>query len=198
MLNVTDPNCSSVSKIDIGKCILCQKNKKLKDSKRLEYVSGTDVGRQQILSAAEVLFGNERSERVLRVKTETFKYHSTSCYAKFMKESKRKSENLLSSPIGSNAVVTSTPGPSHSARKKRQKSDSKNVCVVCGHDRIWDKKEQKQARELFRISEEYSAQKLLNAAEVNQDDVYTRIVFCYEDGVKAIFAEDTFYHGNCL
>ena len=39
---------------------------------------------------------------------------------------------------------------------------------------------------LFRLCELYPAQKLLNAAELNRDDVYTRIVFCYEGGAKDI------------
>ena len=86
-----------------------------------------------------------------------------------------------------------------STRPKRQKTE-KFSCVVCGKERHWDRQEKTFVHKLFRLCEAYSAQKLINAADLNKDDIYTRIIFCYssDDPKKAIFARDTYYHNSCL
>ena len=180
MLNVTN-STSPTPAIDIEKCILCQKSKK-------EYLSQSDNGKAKLLDAARVLPSDERSERILQAAHEKVKYHSVSCYATFIKASKRH----INQEASSSSTEDTT---SENTRPKRQKTESKS-CVVCGQDRIWDNSAQKRIHEVFRVSEAHRAQKLLNAAELNKDEVYTRIVFCYENGIKDIFARDIYYHGN--
>ena len=51
---------------------------------------------------------------------------------------------------------------------------------------------------MYRICEVNRAQKLLNAAELLQDSVFTRLSTCYDSGVGAVFAADIEYHDNCM
>ena len=179
MLNVS--NLLSTDGIDISKCILCQKSKR-------EYLSKGAKGKANLLNAARILHDDERSE--------DFKYHATSCYSTYIKALKRNNqEPTLQQSCSTNPDTDISP---ENTRSERQKVDTKNVCVVCGHDRTWDKTLEMRIHKLFRLRELSPAQKLLNASELNRDDVYTRIVFCYEGGAKDKYARDIHYHANCL
>ena len=57
---------------------------------------------------------------------------------------------------------------------QKDRKKEKEVCVMSGFDRVWDKSSQCSTRTLFRL-EEYPAQKLMNAAELNQNNVFTQI-----------------------
>ena len=81
---------------------------------------------------------------------------------------------------------------------QKDRQNEKEVCVICGSDRVWDKSPQCSTRMLFRLCDERPAQKLLNAAELNQDSVFIRIAIYYEGGVKALFAANILYHNKCL
>ena len=185
---VTNPGAST-DHIDLDKCILCQNSKK-------EYLSQGDKVKEKLLEAAKVIPDDQRSKQILSAENEAFEYHATSCYATFIKASKRSSGK--STLHQSSSEMSDSVKSPENTRVKRQKVDTKKICVVCGYDRLWDKNTQTRVHDLFRVCEAHPAQKLLNAAELKQGDVLTRIVYCYDRGVKDIYAADIHYHNKCL
>ncbi len=67
------------------------------------------------------------------------------------------------------------------------------MSIFCGADRKTVK--QKKVRTLYRICEKPMAQKLLNAAMLFKDHVYTETAAM--SGVDDVFAADIFYHDYC-
>ena len=183
MLNIVTSLSASQDSVDLEKCILCQTSKRDK-------LSEGEKGKQNLLDAARILKDDEKSKRIIAFENEIFRYHATSCYSTFIKTSKRK---LQPQAHSSNSEI-----PFETTRPKRQKIELKEICVICGQDRIWDKTTDTRIHKRFRLCEQYSAQKLLNAAELNRDEVYTRIIFCYEGGTEDVFANDIHYHNKCL
>jgi ribosomal protein S14 len=78
-------------------------------------------------------------------------------------------------------------------RKRLKTNDMKRVCVICGSDRKTVR--QQKVHKLLRICEKQIAQKLLNAAKLLQDRVYTETAaMC---GPEDVFAADIYYHSYC-
>lgn len=118
---------------------------------------------------------------------EIIKYHSSTCYKKFQRdmEKKRKQE---SSNVQTSLTVDDAGN--NEQQRKRLKMNTKPVCVICGSDCKTVK--QQKVHKLLRICETQIAQKLLNAAKLLQDRVYTATAaMCGPDDV---FAADIYYH----
>lgn len=121
---------------------------------------------------------------------EIIKYHSSTCYKKFQRdmEKKRKQE---SSNVQTSLTVDDAGN--NEQQRKRLKMNTKQVCVICGSDCKTVK--QQKVHKLLRICETQIAQKLLNAAKLLQDCVYTATAaMCGPDDV---FAADIYYHSYC-
>ena len=73
-------------------------------------------------------------------------------------------------------------------RSKRFNPATSSVCIICGSDRVTVK--WKTAHKLYRICEKPIAQKLLNAAMLFKDEVYTEIASM--SGVGDFFLQLTF------
>lgn len=79
-------------------------------------------------------------------------------------------------------------------RSKRFKSSlTTNVCIICGL--ACKTVKQKKIHKLFRICEKPMAQKLLNAAMLFKDHVYTETAAMRD--VDDVFAADILYHDHC-
>ena len=157
-----------------------------------------EVGRTKLLQAAIGIPDDVRSKRILKLTEDersSIKYHSVTCYANYIKVSKK--QKSVASECSNVPSPSSTFG--ESSRVKRQKKNEQEICVICGSDRVWDNTLKcAERKKLYRLCEEFGAQKLLNAAELKQDSVFTRLAIYYDVAMKALFAADVKYHGNCL
>ena len=120
------------------------------------------------------------------------KYHSSTCYKKFQRdmEKKRKEE---SNDVQLSLTVDYVENDNDQRRKRLKTNETKQVCVICGSDRKTIK--QQKVHKLLRICEKPIAQKLLNAAKLFQDRVYTETAsMC---GPEDVFAADIYYHSYC-
>ena len=139
------------------------------------------------------------------------KYHASSCYRHFQldlskiaslaQSSVQLSESLQQAQEPTEQCEPSElpqhahePSVSCEQRSKRfRPSETKNVCIFCGADRKTVK--QKIVHTLYRICEKPMAQKLLNAAMLFKDHVYTETAIM--SGVDDVFAADILYHDYC-
>ncbi len=124
------------------------------------------------------------------------KYHASSCYRRFQLDMSKLVSLAQPSvdppdPLQQSQEPTyeqceqSEPSDSSEQRSKRFKpSETKNVCIFCGADRKTVK--QKKVRTLYRICEKPMAQKLLNAAMLFEDHMYTETAAM--SGVDDVFA----------
>ena len=132
------------------------------------------------------------------------KYHASSCYRHFQLDMS-KIVSLAQSSVQLQQAQEPTeqcelpqhvqePSISCEQRSKRfRPSETKNVCIFCGADR--KKVKQKVVHTLYRICEKPIAQKLLNAAMLFKDHVYTETAVM--SGVDDVFAADILYHDYC-
>lgn len=118
------------------------------------------------------------------------KYHASSCYRSFQKDIARTDSITQPSATQQVVAVNDTPEP----RSKRFKpSVPANSCIICGSDRLTVKP--KTIHTSYRICEKPMAQKLLNAAIMFKDRVYTETAaMC---NVGDVFAADIHYHDKC-
>ena len=163
---------------------------------RSDYLSSGETGRARIVSLAKDDGGDDsRAKRVIDLseqEMEIIKYHSSTCYKKFQRdmEKKRKEERY---DVGPSSTVDDAENDNHQNRKRLKTHDMKRVCVICGSDRKTIK--QQKVHKLLRICENQIAQKLLNAAKLFQDRVYTETAaMC---GPEDVFAADIYYHSHC-
>lgn len=138
------------------------------------------------------------------------KYHASSCYRHFQldmgkiiaQSSAELSDSLQEAQEPTDAFEQCEQIPQHAQepsascepRSKRfRPSETKNVCIFCGADRKNIK--QTIVHTLYRICEKPMAQKLLNAAMLFKDRVYTETAAM--SGVDDAFAADILYHNYC-
>ena len=178
--------------IDLNKCILCQKRK------QSEYLSSGEIGRGNIVSLAKQTECNDAgATRVLQLTVQeqsAMKYHASSCYRQFQFDcAKISSTNhpALEEP------EPPQQGPVNEASEHRSKrfkpNTSTNVCIFCGMDRKTVKR--KTIHTLYRICEKQMAQKLLNAAKLFNDRVYTTTAAM--SSIGDVFSADILYHDHC-
>ena len=136
------------------------------------------------------------------------KYHASSCYRRFQLDMGKivslvQPSVELSDSLQQGQEPTDTneqPEPhqpledSCGQRSKRFKpNEAKKICIFCATECKTIK--QKKVHTLYRICEKPMAQKLLNAAMLFKDRVYTETAGM--SGVDAVFAADMFYHDYC-
>lgn len=147
--------------------------------------------------ASQTKSDDTRVARVLQLTVQeqsVMKYHASSCYRSFQKDMARTDSvaQPLEPPESAQQEVAldDTPEP----RSKRCKpSVPDNYCIICGSNRLTVKR--KTMHTLYRICERPMAQKLLNAAMLFKDCVYTETATM--SNVGDVFAADIHYHGNC-
>lgn len=184
--------CAAPKPINLDECILCQKKK------RVEYLSSGENGKRNIvLLAKQTESDDTRVTRVLQLTAQeqgTIKYHASSCYRNFQRDMAKIDSIMqpLEQPEPTQQVVAVNDMPE--PRSKRFKpSVPANICIICGSDRLTLKR--KTIHSLYRICEKPMAQKLLNAAMLFKDHVYTETAsMC---NVGDVFAADIHYHDNC-
>ena len=130
-----------------------------------------------------------RVTRVLQLTVQEqgiMKYHASSCYRSLQRDM-AKTDSVTQpleqpEPTQQVVAVNDTPEP----RSKRFKpSVPTNICIICGFDRLTVKR--KTIHTLYRICEKPMAQKLLNAAMLFKDRVYTETAaMCNVSDVFAI------------
>ena len=179
----------------MDECILCQ------TKTRSDYLSSGETGRARIISLATESGRNDnRAKRVLDLSVQemrVMKYHSSTCYKKFqrdMEKLKKRKQESNDDDVEPDVTVDSVLEDDNDNRRKRLKANEiKRVCVICGSDRKTVK--QQKVHKLSRICEKQIAQKLLNAAKLFQDRVYTETAaMC---GPEDVFAADIYYHSYC-
>ena len=135
------------------------------------------------------------------------KYHASSCYRRFQldvgkivslaqsSESHEQAQEPIDTCEQSELLQhAQEPCASYEQRSKRFKPNEKRmVCIFCGADRKTVK--QKIVHTLYRICEKSMAQKLLSAAMLFKDRVYTETAVM--SGVDDVFAADILYHDYC-
>jgi hypothetical protein len=124
---------------------------------------------------------------------EIIKYHTKSCYRTFQRDMAKADHTTQ--PLEQSEPSQQRPINDPTERRSRRFKTrvTTNVCIFCGSDCKTVK--QKKIHKLFRICEKPMAQKLLNAAMLFKDHVYTQtVVMCEADDV---FAADIQYHDPC-
>ena len=184
MVPLNAPCATPPKLINFKECILCQK-------KKSEYLCSGEHGRQVILSLAQQAESEDtRAARVLKLTVQEqgiMKYHNSSCYRLFQFDMKKTGSITQPSeqPEPSQQQV-SIDAPFERRSKRKKSSVTKHVCIICGAATTTVK--QKKIHKLFRICEKPMAQKLLNAAMLFQDHVYTETSTMSEVG--HVFAAD--------
>ena len=171
--------------INLEECILCQKKK------RSEYLSSGEIGRGCIVSLAKQRERRHSSLQLTVQEQGIMKYHTSTCYRSFQRDMAKTDsipQTFQQSEPPQHGPIDDTP----EQRSKRFKPNT-NVCIFCGADRKtvnW-----KKIHTLYRICEKPMAQKLLNAAMLFKDHVYTETAALCE--VEDVFAADIRYHAHC-
>lgn len=180
--------------INLDQCIFCQRKK------QSEYLCGGDIGRGNIILLARENShsSNVQVARILQLSAQeqsVMKYHTSSCYKIFLRLM-GKTDTLVQ-PFEQPEASQESEEPTdliYEPRSKRFKPGATcNVCIICGSDRITVKR--KTIHKLYRICEKSMAQKLLNAAMLFKDRVYTETAAM--SGVGDVFAADVQYHNHC-
>ena len=150
-MNITNKiltvNTSIREEIDLTQCILCQSNKS-------EYLSSGEKGRTNLLNAAKNIPDDIRSKRLIYLtehEVTLIKYHSVSCYSTFVKASKR---SRVSTDVDSAATSDCPQTSPANTRVKRLKTSEKNICIICGSNRVWNSVTHQHEYNLYRVSEE--------------------------------------------
>ena len=145
----------------------------------------------------------EKNADISKNEASLVKYHSVSCYSIFVKASKRSTRKTC--PVSTDSDSTGTASTSgtfqistDTTRIKRRRTSEIKTCIICGSNRRWNAGNQDYDYKMYRICEVNRAQKLLNAAELLQDSVVTRLSTCYDSDVGAVFAADFEYHKSCM
>ena len=185
--------CAAPKAINLDECILCQKKK------RSEYLSSGETGRSCIVSLAKQIESSDiRAARVLQLTVSEqgiIKYHASSCYRSFQRDV-TKTVSTLAQPEQSESPEQAQGlgnDPTEQRCKRFKPSEAINVCIFCGADRKTVK--QKKIHTLYRVCEKPMAQKLLNAAMLFKDQVYTETAAMSD--VNDVFAADILYHDYC-
>ena len=143
-----------------------------------DYISQGEKSNDKLLEAAQVAPDGQRCKMILRAEYEAFicHIHLSSCYATFIKASKRISGKSTHQQSSSESPETvKSPGDT---RANRQNFYTKKICVAYSFDQLSDKKTQTKVDKLFCLCETHPAQKLMNPAKLNQNNVFMGIVFC--------------------
>ena len=185
--------CAAPKAINLDECILCQKKK------RSEYLSSGETGRSCIVSLAKQIESSDiRAARVLQLTVSEqgiIKYHASSCYRSFRRDV-TKTVSTLAQPEQSESPEQAQGlgnDPTEQRCKRFKPSEAINVCIFCGADRKTVK--QKKIHTLYRVCEKPMAQKLLNAAMLFKDQVYTETAAMCD--VNDVLAADILYHDYC-
>ena len=172
---------------------MCQKKK------TSENLSSGEIGRIAILAFAEDRKCNDiRAIRVLELTEQEqseMKYHRTSCYRSFQRDMTSSNTYSRNETLEeSSPFLQVTHSDIFDRCSKRLKCGViRNVCIFCGSNCKTIR--QKKIHKLFRICEKSMAQKLLNAAMLFKDHVYTETAAMHE--VNDVFAADILYHDHC-
>jgi hypothetical protein len=163
---------------------------------RSDYLSSGETGWACIIYLAKEDGGDDsQAKRVVDLSVqemEIMKYNSSTCYKKFQRdmEKKRKQE---SNNVEPSVAIDHAENDNDQCRKRLKINDRRQVCVICGSDCKTVK--QQKVHKLLRICEKQITQKLLNAAKLLQDRVYTETTaMC---GPEDVFAADIYYHSYC-
>ena len=183
-----------------AKCIICQK-----DGKKCEPLQGGETGRKRVRDAANLKHDVVQKRLSILGSDCEFKYHNTfACYKQYT--DKRNLTSFIDEHtdedyqmtetndldimeesihhISTRSCNTARPGPSTN-------TDSIYIeCTICGRDRI--QVNGKRIREKFRICQEESALKFLDAIKLRNDDVAVRCVDL--DTTDKVFAADIYCH----
>lgn len=180
--------------INLDQCIFCQRKK------ASEYLCSGDTGRSNIISLAQQKSecNDVRVVRVLKLTAQeqtVMKYHTSSCYRNFLRDIAKTVPLVqpLEQPEACQ-VLEEPMDRTSEPRSKRFKPATSSVCIICGSERATVKR--KTVHKLYRICEKPMAQKLLNAARLFKDRVYTEIAAM--SGVGDVFAADVQYHDHCF
>ena len=178
----------SEKKLDLQKCIICQK---VKDNKGNNKLTSTIKGRENIICSSRIL--NDRltndltSDELLEIK-----YHVNTCYTRYIRM-KERAENRAPE-IVSEETQYDNEIEDCEVRAKRRKTvenkEQKNLCIIC------DQVKCKGDKKLMRICETKRAKLFIRAVKFNKDNVYSRCSIYETPG--DIFAADIIYHRNCM
>ena len=182
---------------DPEKCIICQKKGKKSDP-----LHSGETGRKRVREVAE-LKDDIVHKRLKALELDcAFKYHNTyACYKQYT-----DIRNLTSMskepevPDETTILPEETHNPSTRSSCAPRPGPSTNVnpiyidCAICGSDRVRVKG--KRVRKKFRICNQESALKFLNAMRSKKDDVFVR---CADlNTPENIFAADIYCHTTCF
>lgn len=177
-------------KVDISKCIICQQENKAK-------TTGAERGRKRILEAASIRKDcvNKRLKAIDGI--DKFVYHSTNqCYKNYTLQKTLKTIIQKSaqskSHLGTDKNSSRIRRSQISARSNPTKDINvyKTSCVICGHLKGFG------TYKKYRLSENESAKRFLDATIYFKDEVYTRT--CDLNNKESVFAADLYYHTKCL
>lgn len=179
---------SEKKKIDLKKCIICQK---VKDNQGSRKLTSTENGRNNLFRCSEIL-NDKKFNDIEDAEKHTVQYHVNTCYQRYLRlaERSKQREEAMSSNV-STEDSKENDDPSFMPRvSKRRKSEEKTpLCVVCNQVKC------KGDKNLFRIETDKRAKELLAACKFFKD-VFTRCSLMGKPG--DVFAADVLYHRNCL
>ena len=136
--------------------ILCQKETR-------EYLSSGETGRNNLITTAKKCPSDYRSRRLLSLSEVSF--------SSFIKKGKWRHDSANSQDDATSSADLPVDSDMSGKSRRSSKRPAVSICIICGSLRIYTGGHSYDHK-LFRISEKPRAQKLLNASDLFQDDVF--------------------------
>ena len=159
------------------------------------------MAEKHLLQAASYMPDDSRSIKLLKVPSDCISklmYHSTTCASTFKKAARRYKDKMDKQNARPEAVEVIISTASISAAvisaMRRKQCSCKEFCIICNSAVV--KHKQKKDHKLYIIREAPCAQKLLNAAQLFQDDVFNRMALMND--IHDVFGADVSRHNICL
>ena len=176
-------------------CLVCAKKRQLKNCKVVR------MAEKYLWQAASYMPDDSRSTKLLKVPSDCISklmYHSTTCASTFKKAARRYKDKMDKQNARPEAVEVIISTASISAAvisaMRRKQCSCKEFCIICNSAVV--KHKQKKDHKLYIIREAPCAQKLLNAAQLFQDDVFNRMALMND--IHDVFGADVSRHNICL
>lgn len=170
--------------IYVDRCVLCQKNNKLN-------LVSTEDGKHKIRTAAVARNDDIVLARIDKIGSE-FKYHmSNACYKNYTHKNQIKKCEMLAAVVQVDTDSSQhPPNPTRKSTRQNNITLTNHSCVVCL------KFKSKNVSRTYRISEEDSAVKFLDATRYFQDEVFSKTAHLTD--ILSVYAADIYYHKLCL